>query len=129
MRGCTHNKTLAVGCACAQEVARKPEGDCIEHALLVAVLGSAVGIATLVGDGRAYAPGCADKDQIFVPHALAQACVERRWQSFDAALLGFDSGHIALPIGDGDPRCFYSDLDMLGLGRARRRAPARHRRV
>ena len=108
------NKNLDVGYASALEVARKPEGDCTEHAVLVAALGRTLGIATRVVDGLAYAPGFAGKDQVFVPHAWAQAWVDSRWQSFDAALSGFDAGHIALSIGNGDPWRFYSGLGLLG---------------
>jgi hypothetical protein len=114
VRGYIRSKNLDVGYASALEVARKPEGDCTEHALLVAALGRASGIATRVVDGLAYAPGFAGKDQVFVPHAWAQAFVDGRWQSFDAALQGFDAGHIALAVGDGDPWRFYSGLDLLG---------------
>ncbi len=114
VRGFIRTKNLDVGYASALEVARKPEGDCTEHAVLVAALGRSLGIATRVVDGLAYAPGFAGKDQVFVPHAWAQAWVDDRWQSFDAALPGFDAGHIALSIGDGDPWRFYSGLDMLG---------------
>ena len=109
-----HTKSLDVGYASALEVARKPEGDCTEHAVLVAALGRALGIATRVVDGLAYAPGFAGKDQVFVPHAWAQAWVDGRWQSFDAALPGFDAGHIALSVGNGDPWRFYAGLDALG---------------
>ncbi|HEY0231485.1 MAG TPA: transglutaminase-like domain-containing protein [Dokdonella sp.] len=114
VRGFIRNKTLGVGYASALEVARKPEGDCTEHAVLVAALGRSIGIATRVVDGLAYAPGFAGKNQVFVPHAWAQAWVDGRWQSFDAALMGFDAGHIALSVGDGDPWRFYAGLDLLG---------------
>jgi hypothetical protein len=120
VRGYIRNKSLDVGYASALEVARKPEGDCTEHAVLVAALGRASGIATRVVDGLAYAPGFAGKEQVFVPHAWAQAFVDGRWQSFDAALAGFDAGHIALAVGDGDPWRFYSGLDMLGRIELRR---------
>ncbi len=114
VRGFIRNKTLGVGYASALEVARKPEGDCTEHAVLVAALGRANGIATRVVDGLVYTPAFAGKQQVFVPHAWAQAWVDGRWQSFDAALLGFDAGHIALSVGDGDPWRFYAGLDLLG---------------
>ena len=114
VRGYIRDKSLDVGYASALEVARHPVGDCTEHALLVAALGRALGIATRVVDGLAYAPDFAGKDQVFVPHAWAQAYVDGRWRSFDAALPGFDAGHIALSIGDGDPWRFYAGLDMLG---------------
>lgn len=114
VRGFIRDKSLGVGYASALEVARNPEGDCTEHAVLVAALGRALGIATRVVDGLAYAPGFAGKERVFVPHAWAQAWIDGRWQSFDAALSGFDAGHIALSFGDGDPWRFYAGLDMLG---------------
>lgn len=119
VRGFIKDKTLNVGYASALEVARKPEGDCTEHAVLVAALGRATGLATRVVDGLAYAPGFAGKDQVFVPHAWAQAWIDGRWRSFDAALRGFDSGHIALAVGDGDPWRFYSGIEQLGTLRLR----------
>lgn len=108
------NKDLSVGYASALEVAKNPEGDCTEHAVLLAALGRASGIATRVVDGMAYTDHYAGKDNVFVPHAWAQAWIDGRWQSFDAALAGFDAGHIALSVGDGDPWRFYSGLGSLG---------------
>ena len=125
VRGFIRDKNLDVGYASALEVARRPEGDCTEHAVLVAALGRAVGIPTRVLDGLAYAPGFAGRDRVFVPHAWAQAYVDGRWQSFDAALPGFDAGHIALSIGDGDPWRFFSGLDLLGRVDLREAAPVR----
>ena len=114
VRGFISRKTLGVGYASALEVARRPEGDCTEHAVLLAALGRALGIATRVVDGLAYAPGFAGAEQVFVPHAWVQAWVDGRWQGFDAALAGFDAGHITFSTGDGDPWRFYQALDLLG---------------
>ncbi|HST27025.1 MAG TPA: transglutaminase-like domain-containing protein [Rudaea sp.] len=108
------NKDLSVGYASALEVAKNPEGDCTEHAVLLAALGRALGIPTRVVDGLAYTDRYAGRDYVFVPHAWAQAWVDGRWQSFDAALPGFDAGHIALSTGDGDPWRFFSGMDTLG---------------
>ena len=112
--GYISNKTLGVGYASALQVVRNPQGDCTEHAVLLAALGRALGIATRVVDGLAYAPGFAGKEHVFVPHAWVYAWVDERWQSFDAALGGFDAGHIAFSSGDGDPWRFYQGLDLLG---------------
>lgn len=125
VRGFIKDKTLNVGYASALEVARKPEGDCTEHAVLVAALGRAQGLATRVVDGLAYAPGFAGKDQVFVPHAWAQAWIDGRWRSFDAALRGFDSGHIALAVGNGDPWRFFAGIEQLGTLRMRAAEPVR----
>jgi transglutaminase-like putative cysteine protease len=108
------DKNLGVGYASALEVARHPQGDCTEHAVLLAALGRAEGIATRIVNGLAWAPGFAGRDQVFVPHAWVQAWIDGRWQSFDAALDGFDAGHIALALGDGDPLRFYQGVAALG---------------
>ena len=107
-------KDLNVGYASALEVAKNPEGDCTEHAVLLAALGRALGIPTRVVDGLAYADAYAGSAHVFVPHAWVQAYVDGHWQSFDAALPGFDSGHIALAVGDGDPWRFFAGFDTLG---------------
>ena len=41
--------------------------------------------------------------RVFVPHAWVQSWVDGRWESYDAALRRFDTAHIALATGDGDP--------------------------
>ena len=114
VRGFIRNKNLSVGYASALEVAKNPEGDCTEHAVLLAALGRSVGIPTRVVDGLAYTKHYAGVDHVFVPHAWAQAWIDGKWQSFDAALMGFDAGHIALSVGDGDPWRFFAGLDSLG---------------
>ncbi len=114
VRGFIRNKNLSVGYASALEVAKNPEGDCTEHAVLLAALGRSLNIPTRVVDGLAYTNHYAGVDHVFVPHAWAQAWVNGRWQSFDAALFGFDAGHIALSVGDGDPWRFFAGLETLG---------------
>ncbi len=114
VRGYITDKNLGVGYASALEVVRDPRGDCTEHAVLLAALGRSVGIATRVVDGLAYAPGFAGAKNVFVPHAWVQAWTGDHWRSYDAALAGFDAGHIAFSAGDGDPWRFYQALDLLG---------------
>ncbi len=114
VRSYIRTKDLNVGYASALEVAKKPEGDCTEHAVLLAALGRAIGIPTRVVDGLAYTDHYAGAEHVFVPHAWAQAFVDGHWQSFDAALHGFDAGHIALSVGDGDPWRFFAGFDTLG---------------
>ncbi|MEO8011087.1 MAG: transglutaminase-like domain-containing protein [Dokdonella sp.] len=123
VRGYITNKSLGVGYASALEVVRKPEGDCTEHAVLLAALGRSLGIATRVVDGLGYAPNFANAGNVFVPHAWVQAWVDGRWQSYDAALAGFDAGHIAFSAGDGDPWRFYQGLDLLGRIELKRVVP------
>ncbi|MBS0583404.1 MAG: transglutaminase domain-containing protein [Proteobacteria bacterium] len=107
-------KDLSVGYASALEVAKNPEGDCTEHAVLLAALGRARGIPTRVVDGLVYIDSYAGKTNVFVPHAWAQAWVDGRWRSYDAALQGFDAGHVALSSGSGDPWRFYAGFNTLG---------------
>jgi hypothetical protein len=114
VRSYIRTKSLNVGYASALEVAKNPEGDCTEHAVLLAALGRALGISTRVVDGLAYTDHYAGAEHVFVPHAWAQAFVDGHWQSFDAALHGFDAGHIALSVGDGDPWRFFAGFDTLG---------------
>ena len=123
VRGYISDKNLGVGYASALQVARNPEGDCTEHAVLLAALGRSIGIATRVVDGLAYAPGFAKSRHVFVPHAWIQAWVNGSWRSYDAALAGFDAGHIAFSTGDGDPWRFYQGLDLLGRTRLQSVAP------
>ncbi len=117
------DKNLDVGYASALQVVRDPQGDCTEHAVLLAALGRAIGISTRVVDGLVYSPDFAGSRQVFVPHAWMQAWVDGRWRSFDAALGGFDAGHIAFSSGDGDPWRFYQGLDMLGRTALKRVEP------
>ena len=114
VRSYIRTKNLNVGYASALEVAKHPEGDCTEHAVLLAALGRALGIPTRVVDGLAYTDHYAGVEHVFVPHAWAQAWVDGHWQSFDAALHGFDAGHVALSVGDGDPWRFFAGFDTLG---------------
>jgi hypothetical protein len=108
------NKNLSVGYASALETAQSRSGDCTEHALLLAALGRALGVPTRVATGLAYAEGYGESGRAFVPHAWTQAWIDGRWQSFDAALDGFDAGHLALAVGDGDPSRFYAGISLLG---------------
>lgn len=109
-----NKKNLRIGYASALEAWRMREGDCTEHALLLAAGGRALGIPTRVAVGLAYVDQFAGRKQAFVPHAWAQAWIDGRWASFDAALGGFDSGHIALAVGSGDPATFYGSINLLG---------------
>jgi hypothetical protein len=108
------DKSMRIGYASALETLRAREGDCTEHAVLLAALGRARGIPTRVVNGLAYAGAFAGRQQVFVPHAWVQAWIGDRWASFDAALPGFDAGHIAFSAGDGDPAGFFAGVSLLG---------------
>jgi hypothetical protein len=100
-------KDLNIGFASAEETAKSREGDCTEHAVLCAALGRAMGLPTRVVVGLGYIPPGDDEptiadvvDQdtgIFGFHMWAEAWIgPDEWVPMDAALDGFDVGHIAI---------------------------------
>lgn len=107
-------KSLRIGYASALEVIDLREGDCTEHAVLLAALARALKIPALVATGMAYTNAFAGQTRSFVPHAWVKAWVDGEWQGFDAALGEYGSGHIALSVGDGEPFRFYRGIEALG---------------
>lgn len=100
-------KDLNIGFASAEETARSREGDCTEHAVLCAALGRAAGLPTRCVLGFGYIPPGAEEPTvsntvdkntgIFAFHMWAEAWVgPDKWVAMDAALNGFDVGHIAI---------------------------------
>ena len=107
VEGYITKKDLNVGFASAQETAKSREGDCTEHAVLCAALGRAVGLPTRCVLGLGYIPpgeaqptisNSTNADTgIFGFHMWAEACIgPDKWVAMDAALGGFDIGHIAI---------------------------------
>ncbi|HEX6199362.1 MAG TPA: transglutaminase domain-containing protein, partial [Thermoanaerobaculia bacterium] len=94
-------KDLDTGFATASEVARTGSGDCTEHAVLLAALLRAAGIASRVVTGLVYledAAGLGEEARgAFGYHMWTQALVDGGWLDLDATLPGgFDATHIAL---------------------------------
>jgi hypothetical protein len=100
-------KDLNIGFASAEETAKSREGDCTEHAVLCAALGRAAGLPTRCVVGFGYIPPGADEPTIantvdkdtgiFGFHMWAEAWIgPDQWVPMDAALDGFDVGHIAI---------------------------------
>ena len=95
-------KDLSVGFATASEVARTAQGDCTEHAVLLAALLRAAGIPSRTVTGLIYVDEFLGQRDIFGYHMWAQAFLDDgsggRWVDLDATLPGeaFDAGHIAL---------------------------------
>jgi hypothetical protein len=114
VRGYIRTKSLRVGYASAREIMQGREGDCTEHAVLLASLVRALGIPARVATGIAYAPAFGERRDVFVPHAWVLAWVDGEWRGFDAALPRFGAGHIAFSVGDGDPFRFYGGIELLG---------------
>jgi transglutaminase-like putative cysteine protease len=99
-------KNLSVGFATASEAARTREGDCTEHAVLLAALLRADGIPARVVSGLVYADQFAGEREIFGYHMWTQALLSgsdgvARWVDLDAALRSdrpTDATHIALSV-------------------------------
>lgn len=102
MRGATDY----VGYATALEAEGSRNGDCTEHALLLAAVARASGLSARVVSGLAYSGRFTRRHDVFSPHAWVQVWDGRRWTSYDSGLGEFDSTHIALAIGDGSPADF-----------------------
>ena len=113
------NKNLSVGYASAAEVAVSREGDCSEHAVLVAALCRAVGIPAQVVTGLAYVEEWRTVQDGFGGHAWTQAYIGDKWIGLDAAfkgagLGGYDAGHITLAAGSGNPEDFINLINTMG---------------
>ncbi|MFT3807110.1 transglutaminase-like domain-containing protein [Arenimonas sp.] len=96
-------ETGYIGYADALQTLRLGRGDCIGHAMLLAALARAQGIPARIVVGIAYADRFSGRRDVFSPHAWVQAWDGKRWISYDSALQDFDSTHVALAIGDGNP--------------------------
>ncbi|MCE5186405.1 MAG: transglutaminase-like domain-containing protein [Planctomycetaceae bacterium] len=119
--GYIQQKDLSVGYASAGEVAQSRQGDCSEHAVLVAGMCRAVGIPARVVCGLVYAESFGSKKSIFGGHMWVEAYVGDDWVGLDATRVsqdgsgrGFGPDHIALAIGNGDPTDFFSLVNTLG---------------
>ncbi len=112
------NKSLSVGYASAAEVVESRQGDCSEFAVLTAAMCRAVGIPSQVVVGVAYVQEFGGL-QGFGGHAWTQAYIGGKWIGLDAAFKsssrgGYDAGHIALAVGNGDPGDFFNMATALG---------------
>lgn len=94
------DKSLDVGFASASEVCRTREGDCSEHAILVAALLRANKIPSRVVSGIVYVPEFLGKESVFGYHMWTQGLIENQhgvneWIDLDAAY-PMNALHIAL---------------------------------
>jgi transglutaminase-like putative cysteine protease len=94
------------------------QGDCSEFAVLTAALCRAVGIPSQVVAGIAYVKDF-EGHEGFGGHAWAQAYIAGKWVGLDAAFKsghrgGYDAGHIALAVGNGEPADFFNVASTLG---------------
>jgi hypothetical protein len=117
-------KGLDVGYASALETVSTRRGDCTEHAVLLTAMARSLGIPARVVTGIVYAERMGGATRVFVPHAWAQAWINDRWISFDSAQRRFDSTHIALGTGSGEPWRFFSAMNALDKIRIDRAIPS-----
>ncbi len=80
--------------ASAAEVAKSREGDCTEHAVLLAALARARGIPARVAIGLVYM----DRAAAFYYHMWTEVYVDKRWIPIDGtlALGGIGAGHLKI---------------------------------
>ena len=79
-------KSLGIGFATASEVCRAREGDCSEHAVLLAALGRIKGLPSRVAVGLVYVPRFGGQNDVFGFHMWTQFWIGGQWVDFDAAL-------------------------------------------
>jgi len=85
-------KGFSQGFATAADVVESREGDCTEHAVLLAALCRAAGIPARVAVGLVY------QDQKFLFHMWTEVYVGKRWTPIDATLArgGIGAAHLKL---------------------------------
>jgi transglutaminase-like putative cysteine protease len=98
-------KDLDIGFATASETVRTRQGDCTEHAVLLAATLRAARIPARIVSGLVYTDGFAGQSDIFGYHMWTQALLEQdgqwKWIDLDATLgddTTFDATHIALAV-------------------------------
>jgi hypothetical protein len=113
------NRSLSVGYASAAEVAESRQGDCSEFSVLTTAMCRAVGIPAQVVVGVAYVRNFADMKDQFGGHAWVQAYIGGKWVGLDSSFKGagrggYDAGHIALAVGNGNPEDFFNMVSTMG---------------
>ena len=121
VQGYIQQKNLSVGFASADEVARTRQGDCTEHAVLLAALLRGAGVPSRCVSGLVYADQFAGREGIFGYHMWTQGWLDpdgegplaSRWVDLDATLPGdeaFDATHITLGTSDLNMGVVGNDL-------------------
>jgi hypothetical protein len=107
-------KSLAVGYASALETLQNRQGDCTEHAVLLAALCRAAGIPCRLANGIVYADQFEGRKQSFIGHEWNQAYIGGKWVDLDAAV-GVDAAHITFAVApdDDDPTAMIGMLQSL----------------
>ena len=110
-----NKKDFNVGFGTASETAKNREGDCTEHAVLLAELGRARGLPTRTVSGLVYVPHYQGQDNVLGFHMWTQFYFDGRWQDFDAALTDGDEpywrlGLVASDLNDGSMSDFTMEM-------------------
>lgn len=94
VRGAMRQVNFTQAFATAAEVARSREGDCTEHAVLLAALARASGIPARVAVGLVYV----ESEQCFAYHMWTEMWIEGHWIAMDGTLGrgGIGGGHLKL---------------------------------
>lgn len=124
VQGYVKAKDLSVGFATASEVARTRQGDCTEHAVLLAAMLRAADIPSRTVTGLIYIDEFLGEKGVFGYHMWTQAWLDDRWVDLDATLPGgraYDAAHIALGVSAMSEPALVNDLVRLmpTLGRLR----------
>jgi len=90
-------KDLSVGFATASETAQSHEGDCTEHAVLLAALGRIRRLPTRVVAGLVYMPEYEGQQNILGFHMWTQFYFNNRWVDYDSAIM--DGAHAHWRLG------------------------------
>lgn len=105
VHGYIERKDLSVGFATASEVARTRQGDCTEHAVLLAALLRGEGVPSRTVSGMLYVDEFIGQTNVFGYHMWSEAWIADadgkagRWVPLDAVLESdttFDAAHIAM---------------------------------
>ena len=93
-----HDKNLSQALASAAEVARTREGDCTEHAVLLAAMARAEGLPARVAIGLVYFEQPREPRHAFGYHMWTEIFVQDRWIPMDATLGlgGIGGAHLKL---------------------------------
>ncbi len=101
-------KNYSTALASASEVARSREGDCTEHAMLLAALCRARGLPARLAVGLVYYP----PSQAFAYHMWTEVWIEGRWIGLDATLAdgGIGAAHLKLGVSSMQGHHAYADM-------------------
>ena len=105
-------KDLRSAFASASETVRSHEGDCTEHAVLLAALLRSSGIPSRVATGLVYADRFAGQRDIFAWHMWTQALFDGRWVDLDATLPASGPRHHAAHLCTGTSAQEQGSMDV-----------------